>query len=264
MKIANFTTIDSEYGPFIVNRHCAYQAEVLIKTGKPHIEAELAKILAIVNTLGEGAVVVDGGANIGLVAIPVATLLSQRGGQLIAYEPQRMMAYALCGAVALNDLENIDVRNQALGSVSKTVAGESPNYAIPQDFGMYSLANSTKPEIHQEPNQELNQGAEAGKAASTQIAIEVVPLDSLNLARLDFFKVDVEGMEIAVLEGARSTIQAYNPWCWVEYWQVGIDDIKAQFSGLDYRFYRMDNLNLLCAPSERLESAPLNINAAEV
>ena len=260
MKIPNFTTIDSEYGPFIVNRHCAYQAEVLIKTGKPHIEAELRKILAIVNTLGEGATVVDGGANIGLVAIPVAKQLSTQGGQVLAFEPQRMMAYALCGAVALNDLENLEVRNQALGSTSKTVVGESPNYAKPQDFGLYSLAEQTRSELNDGANHE----EVVDKAATTQVTIDVIPIDTLNLNRLDFLKVDVEGMEIAVLEGAKETIQRHSPWCWIEYWQVGIDNIKAQFAGLNYRFYRMDDLNLLCAPSARLEAAPLNINAAEV
>lgn len=243
MKINNFTTIESQYGRFIVNRHCAYQAEVLIKTGKPHIEEELRKVLAIIQTLDDGCVAVDAGANIGLVAIPVAQALALKGGHVIAFEPQRMMAYALCGAVALNDLENIEVRNQGLGADTGTLKGQAPNYSAPQDFGLYSLADQAK------------QGS---------VEIEVVTIDSLALERLGFLKIDVEGMEVAVLEGAKSTIQQCLPWCWVEYWQVGIDIIKAQFFGLDYRFYVMDDLNLLCAPVSRLEKAPLNINAKQV
>jgi hypothetical protein len=37
MRVNNFTVIESEFGRFIVNRHCAHQAESLIKTGRPHI-----------------------------------------------------------------------------------------------------------------------------------------------------------------------------------------------------------------------------------
>ena len=63
--VNHFTVIESVYGRFIVNRHCTFQAEHLIKTGLPHIESELRNILAIVETLPAKSVVVDAGANIG-------------------------------------------------------------------------------------------------------------------------------------------------------------------------------------------------------
>lgn len=242
MKIKNFTTIESEYGQFIVNRHCAYQAETLIKTGKPHIQDELDKILAIVNTLPDESVVIDAGANIGLVAIPIAQQMLVNKGKVIAFEAQRMMSYALCGSAALNDLENLIVYNQALGAVKGTLQAGKLNYSQPQDFGLYSLVDQ-------------------GHASSEKI--EVVTVDSLKLSKLDFFKIDVEGMEVDVLKGAKETIEDHQPWCWVEYWKVNIDDIKAQFSNLDYKFYLMDQLNMLCAPSFRLSDSSLNINAKE-
>ena len=43
--VNNFTAMDSIYGKFFVNRHCSYQADALIKTGIPHIQEELDKIL---------------------------------------------------------------------------------------------------------------------------------------------------------------------------------------------------------------------------
>ena len=49
--VNNFTVIESVYGNLIVNRHCTNQAEALIKTGRPHIEGELRKILMIVGSL---------------------------------------------------------------------------------------------------------------------------------------------------------------------------------------------------------------------
>ena len=38
--VRNFVVIDSIHGPFVINRHCALQAEALIKTGRPHIQGE--------------------------------------------------------------------------------------------------------------------------------------------------------------------------------------------------------------------------------
>jgi FkbM family methyltransferase len=239
----NFTVLDSVYGRFIVNRHCAFQAEALVKTGRPHIDDELKKILTIVNGLPGECVVVDAGANIGLVSIPIAQAVKARGGIVHAFEAQRMMFYALCGAAALNDLENLFVWHRAVGAGPGAIAVPRVDYATPQDFGMVSLV-----------------AAPSGEAGET---VDLVAIDSLALPRLDFLKIDVEGMEISVLQGARGALQNHLPWCWVEYWKVDREEIKAQFAGLDYKFYLMDNLNMLCAPTERLAASKISIHAPE-
>lgn len=240
IKIQNFTTIESEYGHFIVNRHCAYQADVLIKTGKPHIQPELDKILGIISTLPEGSVVLDAGANIGLVTIPVAQLLTKKGGVVHAFEPQKMMSYALCGALALNDLENVEVYHQALGESNGILTADRVDYSQPQDFGLFSLAVQSEQHPH---------------------TVSVTTIDSLGLPRLDFLKIDVEGMEVDALKGGRETIESHLPWCWVEYWKGDTESIKAQFKDLDYIFYMMDQLNMLCAPNKRMIDSAITINA---
>ena len=118
IAVNNFVAIDSEYGKIIVNRYCTYQAEYLIKTGRPHIQAELDVILKIILLLGDGAVVVDAGANVGLVTIPIAQAIHSSGGHVLAFEPQRMMSYALSGSAALNDLNNVIVFNKEIGRAS--------------------------------------------------------------------------------------------------------------------------------------------------
>lgn len=240
--VNNFTVIESNYGKFIVNRHCALQAESLIKTGRPHIQDELNNILAVVQHLPEGSVTVDAGANIGLVAVPIAQAVLSKGGTVVAFEVQRMMYYALCGTAALNDLENLVVHNKALGSEIGALSVGKLDYSRPQDFGLFSLVDQS--------------GGQADQ-------IEVTTIDSLGLTRLDFLKIDVEGMEIDVLKGARNCIESFTPWCWIEYWKVDIADIKAQFEGLDYKFYIMDPLNLLAAPKKLLEAHGIVINAQE-
>jgi hypothetical protein len=75
-----------------------------------------------------------------------------------------------------------------------------------------------------------------------------VTIDSLDLRRLDFLKIDV-------LRGAPQSIQRFHPWVWVEDWTVDPEEIKGQFAGLKYRFYVVDPLNMLCAPTARLAAA---------
>jgi FkbM family methyltransferase len=244
MSINNFTVIDSVYGRFIVNRHCAYQADALIKTGRPHIEPELKNILTLVRSLPQDCVIVDAGANIGLISIPVAQAVRQKGGIVHAFEVQRMMFYALCGAVALNDLENLHVHHRGLGAVKAVLKVPRVDYNAPQDFGMVSLVKQ----------EEL----------SAYESVKIAAIDDLSLPRLDFLKIDVEGMETDVLKGARRTLETHVPWGWIEHWKLGKDPIKQQFAGLSYRFFMADNLNMLCAPTARLEASKMNIAMPEI
>lgn len=242
-KVNNFVKIDSEHGPFIVNRHCSFQAEHMIKTGQTHIEPELKNLLGITKLLPDDCVVVDAGANVGMVTIPVAKSILSKNGVVHAFEPQRMMAYAMSGAIALNDLENVYVHNKALGASSETCTIHTPEYSEPQDFGRYQLTQSSqKPAEH----------------------IDSVTIDSLGLPSLDFLKIDVEGMELEVIDGAQKSLEEWQPWCWVEYWKLSIDEIKQRFATLDYEFFMMDQLNLLCAPVKRLQTADLVIKAKRV
>jgi hypothetical protein len=66
-------------------------------------------------------------------------------------------------------------------------------------------------------------------------------------------------MEIEALRGARALIKAHQPWCWIEYWMVGADAIIEQFAGVEYEFFKVDQLNLLCAPIARWDRSRLSI-----
>lgn len=240
-KIENFTVVDSVYGQFIVNRYCSFQAEALLKTGKTHIESELNNIRIILQTLPDHCVVLDGGANIGFVSVPAAQQIAQKKGVVYAFEPQRMIFNALCGTIALNNIDNLFLSQKALGDTAGTVFVPPVDYGKPADFGMVQLNNN-----------------------ATGEAVEVITVDSLNLERLDFFKLDVEGYEIAALQGAQETLKRCEPWCWIEYWKTGQDAIMRCFDGLNYKFYLMDQLNMLCAPISKLESSTFAIQAQEV
>jgi FkbM family methyltransferase len=243
MGVNNFTVVESVYGYFVVNRYCAHQAEALIKTGRPHIESELQNILKLIGTLPENCIVVDAGANIGLISIPVAQAVRAKGGIVHAFEVQRMMYYALCGSAALNDLEHLHVHRRGLGAGKAVLKVPRVDYGVPQDFGMVSLLKQAEISAYEE--------------------VEIAAIDDLSLPRLDFLKIDVEGMEVDVLKGARRTIEVNLPWCWIEHWISGTESIKQQFAGMPYKFFQIDKLNMLCAPVERL-AGKVNVGAPEI
>ena len=237
--IHNFTVLESIHGRIIVNRHCAFQADALAKTGATHIEDELKNLLAIANTLPNDAVIVDGGANIGLVTVPLAQMGRSRHWTIHSFEPQRMIYNALCGTLALNDLTHVYAHNKGLSDKADMMTVPTVDYGVAQDYGTVELSSSSA----------SNQGE----------SVSVIALDDLGLARLDFLKLDIEGMEIPALRGAKKLIATHQPWCWIEYWKVGIDTIKAEFSGLNYEFFQIDSLNLICAPLARWDKQQLNI-----
>jgi FkbM family methyltransferase len=238
VTVDNFVVLDSVYGKFIVARTCLFQAEALVKTGRTHIESELNNIFAIVDTLPADAVIVDGGANIGFFTVPVAHRTQGRGTKIISFEPQRQLFQALGGSLALNGYDHVYLHNCGLGEGPGIAQLPAVNYGEAQDFGTVSLSDETTVEEDEWMNDRV---------------VDITSIDAMELSRLDFFKLDVEGYEVPALKGALDTIKKYRPWIWVEYFITGVDPIKQALSDLDdYVFYLVDYQNMLVAPKERL------------
>jgi len=238
MKVDNFLVLDSVYGKFIVPRTCLFQAEALVKTGRTHIEDELANIFAIVDTLPADAVIVDGGANAGFFTIPVAHRTQGRGTRIVAFEPQRQLFQAVGGSLALNGYDHVYLHNCGLGAEPGIAQLPAIDYSIAQDFGTVQLTDNTTVE-------------EDGWMADR--VVDVTSIDAMTLPSLDFFKLDVEGYEVPALQGAINTIKQHRPWIWVEDFITGADTIKQTLAELnDYAFYIIDYQNMLCAPKEKL------------
>lgn len=244
-NLPNFVVLDSVYGKFIVNRYCFYQAEALIKTGKTHIEHELEKIFRLLERLPEESVIIDGGTNIGFFTIPVASKTRHRGFKLIGFEPQRQIYYALAGSLALNDFDHCHLYNLGLSDRSGAAGLPAVDYSKNADFGLVAIAQKE------------------GGAAKDYLDDKTVPtvaIDEMNLPRVDFIKLDVEGHELQAIKGAMETIRKYRPLLWVEYFLVGFDNVKACFDGVEgYAHFVMDKQNMLCAPSEKLAAMGVEI-----
>ena len=248
MTVDNFVVLDSVYGQFIVARTCLFQAEVLVKTGRTHIESELNNIFAIVDTLPADAVIVDGGANIGFFTVPVAHRTQGRGTRIISFEPQRQLFQALGGSLALNGYQHVYLHNCGLGKEPGIAQLPAVDYSVDQDFGTVSLSDKTTVE-------------EDGWMADR--VVDITSIDAMDLPRLDFFKLDVEGYEIPALTGALATIKKHRPWIWVEYFITGVGPIKQALADLDdYKFFIVDYQNMLCVPKEKQGALTISADPA--
>jgi FkbM family methyltransferase len=238
MTVDNFVVLDSVYGRFIVARTCLFQAESLVKTGRTHIESELNNIFAIINTLPNGSIIVDGGCNAGFFTIPVAQLTQGRNIRIIAFEPQRQLFQATAGSLALNGYDHVFLHNVGLGEEPGIAQLPAIDYSLAQDFGTVQLSDDTTVEEDGWMNDRV---------------VDITSIDAMELPGLDFFKLDVEGYEVPALNGAINTIKKYRPWLWVEYFITGADTIKQTLNELeDYAFYIIDYQNMICVPKEKL------------
>ena len=150
-----------------------------------------------------GATVVDVGANIGTHTLPFSRWV--QNGRVVAIEAQP----ALCDILTLNcrrnAITNVDVVNAICGEKRGHLEFR-PDYASEENFGGISFANAasdTRLAIFRWLDR---------LSGSTAASIPVVTLDDLfRNKKVSFIKLDIEGMELDALRGARELIDRCQP-----------------------------------------------------
>jgi len=196
----------------------------------------IMQILVLLKQLrGDGVVMVDGGANVGVHALTAGRLM-QGWGSVISIEAQERVFYALAGNVAMNNLFNVIARWNALAQEPGIINIPVPDYLKPASFGSLEMQYTDKSEDIGQP---------ISLANSQQV--QAISIDSMNLPRLDFLKLDVEGMETQVILGAKSTIARCKPILQVERLKGDQLDLNEVIKSFGYTLYSV-GLNALCIP----------------
>jgi len=197
--------------------------EVISKSIFEHGEWEPVNLM-LANILCENLqapLVLDIGANLGAFSVPLAQNLESRQGLVYSFEPQRVVFYQLCANIFLNRLDNCMAYNMGVGDRADTLELPDNNYDS-SNLGAYSLV----PEYQDLMNLK--------KAAPTSLkhSVPIVTLDSFKFPRkVDFLKIDVEGMELQVLQGAQQLLRDSNyPPIMLEAW--GFSWFKEQREAL--------------------------------
>ncbi len=176
-------------------------------------QARLGEFDNIGQFLDPQAVSVDIGANYGQYALKLAAGTRQ----CVVVEPNQALAW-LAGALP----PNCHFYNVAAGAGPGTAVLTIPvRQELPQ-FGLATLGD-------QYAGQEMVQQETPVRALDEMLA-ECCPDE-----RVGFIKIDVEGAETAVLQGALHTLNRWRPNLQVEIWQENFKELEPMFAALAYR-----------------------------
>lgn len=219
---------------------------LLFMRGQPH---EYGTEKAIRGLLSSGDTFIDVGANAGFYTAMASRVVGAHG-RVIAVEPQ---------PAALQIL----LRNaSALGGNVSVVAKAASNFAGEAKFFVRQAGDTSS----------LSEDR-----GSVEISVAVDSIDNIcrDIQQVNFIKIDVEGHELDVLEGAHATIAKHRPWVCFELLfeladsgRVCVDKIAKYFRDLGYvcnwvshapdrpLLTEQRSTYVLASPSERLGSIP--------
>lgn len=184
--------------------------------------------------------VLDIGANIGLHALSFSIMA--KNGLVIACEPQPKTFRTLVKNIYQNNIRNIVPLNIAIASTA-----EIAEFYVMADDAYSSLIDTGR------------------KVLSEKIKVLCTPLDALlGETKVDFVKIDVEGLELNVLQSMSGLIQRHYPVIFCEIYKGTIDsndpyDTIAYLRNNRYSVYRViDGALIEFGPDEKHEDRYYN------
>lgn len=142
------------------------------------------------------SVVLEAGTHIGTHSI----LLSQLCSKIFLFEPLKSSFLLLKENLNLNNCQNAVVYNMALGERQKST-----------EFSWITDNNVGASGLKDNPMGDYGSG--------TGVSVQVTTIDHLNLEKLDFVKLDAEGYEPLIIQGAMATIRRFKPIITLECWK---------------------------------------------
>lgn len=239
----------TRHGLMVINSQDSYIGRSLLAYGE-YAEIEWQFLAQLVGaTTGR---VLEIGAHCGALSLPLANALSLQGRQLTVLEPQQIIFQQLCANLALNGLMNVTALPVACGRRPGTVHLPHLDYKQRQNFGGVEVTDGP------------------GEFDTT---VTCTSVDAMQFSDpLGLIKIDVEGCELAVLEGAVQTLQAYRPllylendrrqhskplieWLWAAdyllWWHLPPLFNPQNFYGTREDLFKMISVNMLAVPAER-------------
>lgn len=185
------TLVQTRYGPMYVIDSDPWVSRSLQVLGEySEREMDLVRsVFPLIKSLRPRFEVVDGGAYIGDMTIP----LSRLADHVHAFEPQPEVREILEANLALNGITNVTVYPYALGHENKSLTFNSSGRSDPLSYG----------------SQQMDLDAGPG------IPVEMRTLDSLGI-QAGFIKLDIEGFEYFALWGAKELLARDRPVLFLE------------------------------------------------
>lgn len=204
-SVAKGTILDVEYGIF----SCPDSASLLTVT--PYYEYKIVQFL--LNNVNIDDIFIDVGAHIGKYTVLIARRVSH--GLVISLEPHPLNFKYLLNNIKLNSLNNVIALN----------------YALSKESGKARLFVGISSETHSLRNN-------FNYCSGRYIEVNTITMDELikklNINKVDWIKIDVEGAEIDVLMGARHVLSTLRPKLIVEVHRYNYNDFYLIMKKYDY------------------------------
>ncbi|MBI4872206.1 MAG: FkbM family methyltransferase [Candidatus Riflebacteria bacterium] len=194
-----------------------------------------------------GTVVLDIGANVGAHTLRLARLVGP-SGRVVAFEPTEFAFRKLHANLALNP--ELAGRVTPVQAMLTDRAGAAPP---PEIYSSWPLTSDSR--VHAKHCGSLQ------SAAGARVVTLDLALTELGLERVDFVKLDVDGFECVVLEGARNTLEAWHPTIVLELVPYhleeagrSLDDLVAILQRAGYELFDLDTRAPLPRSLEALQA----------
>lgn len=202
------------YGLMIYNSKDIWVGRSIEKYG----EFSESEVQVFTDIIKLNDVVLDIGANTGCHTLVFSKLVGGKG-LVLAFEPERMNFHTLCGNMAINNLNNVHCYQKAVGSISGYIHVPELDLERTINFGGVSLLEDY--------------------SAAPSYQVPLLKIDELSLPKVDFIKIDIEGMEKMALEGMWGTINRLKPVLYVEDDRVEKSkELIGYIKSLNYRAYK--------------------------
>lgn len=220
------THTNCKYGTF-----CAYDDDYFIgRSLKIYGEYSDYEVELFKKVLKEGSIAMEIGSNIGSLTVPMAQLVGDTG-KVYAFEPGRETFGLLDRNITQNNLRGrVELFQKA--AIDK-------HMSLP----IYNNPNPNYPKV------EDGRGNPHVLGAKADDFCEAITIDEMNIKKLDFVKIDVDGCEQSTVEGMRETIMRCRPIIYIENEvPANASKLTATIIDMGYRgfwytppLYRLDN-----------------------
>lgn len=185
----SFDLVATRYG----RMHLLGQDSIVSESLAMYGEWAQQEIDFLAHFIAPGSTVLDIGAFIGTHTLAFSSLAGEKG-HVIAFEPRAEAFDLLTRNVQDNGRTNVRLRQQGVSDAPASIQLHRMPPGALTNFAGLALADD-----------------DSGPASGPAYDVPLVTIDSLALAAVGLLKIDVEGMERQVLDGARETIASCKP-----------------------------------------------------
>ena len=181
---ANTRTVETRHGTFTIFKEDELVGLSLATYGE-YSEGEVEVFRKV---LKPGDVAIDVGANIGAFTVPMAHLVGE-AGRVYAFEASAVNVELLRQNASQNELANVVIIPEAASDKNGTLKVDKQSA------------------LHAYSRRDINEG---------EFEVDCTTIDDLGLPQVKLIKIDVDGHELQVLNGAAGTIERCQPIIYIE------------------------------------------------